>query len=65
VVAKKISVVTESGDSVEARWREDDGVIFVSGTRIGTTKTVKDAIATVEVYAGKLKGSRVKRVDIS
>lgn len=65
-MAKKIDVYTEYGGWLEATWYDDsDGSIYASGTRIGTAKTAKEAIAIVEVYAERVKGSRVKRVDIS
>ncbi len=63
-MSKKIEIWLENG-YVEAKWYDDsDGSIYVSGTRIGGARTVKDAIAIVEVYAEKAKNSRVKRVDI-
>lgn len=65
-MAKTITVVLESGDLVEASWSDErDGTIYVYGTEIGKAKTAKDAIAIVETYAERKKGSRVKRVSIS
>ncbi|WP_376793093.1 hypothetical protein [Thermoflexus sp.] len=64
-MAKKISVSTANGGYVEAKWYdESDGSIYVGRSCIGSAKTSKDAIAIVENYAERTKGSRVEKVEI-
>jgi hypothetical protein len=65
VMKKTIGVKLTDGSYVEAVWYDDseDG-IYHRGTKIGSARTLQEAIAVVEVYAQRIKGACVQRTNV-